>query len=110
MGEGAGGVGGHAEVGGDGLCGGQVEPVGEHAEVSEQALLMVREQVVGPLDGASERDGATVAEQVKRTVQPGVEVGEVERRYPSCGQLDGERHPVETAHDVTDQAQVVWIW
>ena len=109
MGEGAGGVGGHAEVGGDGLCGGQVESVGEDAEVPEQALLVVGEQVVGPLDGASERDGATVAEQVERTVQPGVEVGEVERRHPSCGQFDGERHPVETAHDVTDQAQVVRI-
>ena len=98
---------GTAEVGGDGLCGREIEPVGEDAEVPEQPLLVVGQQVVGPFDGSPERHRTTVAEQVEGAVEPGVEVGEAERRQPSRGQFDGEGYAVEAAHDVADQAQVV---
>ena len=53
------------------------------------------------------RHRRAAAEQVEGTVEPVVEVGEAERRQPPGGQLDGERHPVEAAHDLGDQAQVV---
>ena len=46
------------------------------------------------------------AEQVERAVEAAVQVGERERRQPSRGELDGQRHPVEAADDVGDQFEV----
>ena len=77
MGQGVGGVSLQVEVGGDGLGGCEVEPVGEDAEVPEQTLFMVGEQSVGPFDRLSE--GAGVAQQIERAVEPVVEVSELER-------------------------------
>ena len=77
---GTGGVAGKAEVGGDELGGGQIEPVGEDREVPEQSLLVVGQQVVGPLDRLAARSTVVaVAEQVEGTVEPVVKVGEAER-------------------------------
>ena len=68
--EDGGGIAGQAETGGDGLSGGQVDPVGERGEVSEQPLLGFGQQRVGPLHGVAQRAvsrvgaGPSVAEQV----------------------------------------------
>ena len=42
------------------------------------------------------------AEQVQRTVESVAEIAQGQRREPPGGQFDGQRHPVEPAHDVGD--------
>ena len=107
MGDRGGRVGGGCDLAGDVLRSGQVEPVGEHREDTEEALLVIREEVVGPFDGGAQCpvvlvDMGARGQNVQGSVQPAVEIGEAERRQPSRGQLDGERHAVQPAYHLGD--------
>ena len=83
----------------------------EHVVV--QSLLVVGQQLVGPLDGRAQRAvpvvaaGTATAEQVERAVEAIVQVSQREGGQPACGQLDGQRHAVEPPHDVGHPVPVV---
>ncbi|MDN5930542.1 MAG: hypothetical protein L0I24_05690, partial [Pseudonocardia sp.] len=97
------------------LGGGEIDAVDEHREVPEEPPLVVGQQVVGPLDGRPQRavpvlgGSPPATEQVQRPVQPRRQVSEGERGQPACGELDGQRHPVEGSHDRGDQAPVLAV-
>ena len=80
------------------------KPSGNTAKRAEEPLLVLGEEVVGPLDRGPQAAVAFVArprvaaEDVERAVQPRAEVLHAERREPTGGQLDGQRNAVQPAH------------
>ena len=95
----------------DGLRGRQVATAGEHRQPLEDALLVVEEQLVAPVDDGAQRllarkRGARPAgEQAEPIVEPSGDLRDRERSGAGGGQLDGERQPVEPGADVGDDTR-----
>ena len=100
-------------VGADRLGGRQVAAAGEHRQPFEDALLVVEEQLVAPVDDgaqrllAGQRGARPAGQQAEPIVEPSGDLRERERPGAGGGQLDGERQPVEPGADVGDHLVVV---
>ena len=98
-----------AEVGGDVFGGVQVDAVDEDGEVPEQALLVVGEQLVRPLQGGPQRPvpgvGAGLAAPRRSSARSSrsCRSDSEKRGQPAGGELDGQWHPVQSPDDVGDQ-------
>ena len=85
-----------------------IEWAGEDREPPEHRLLGRRQQVVGPLDGGSQRPMTldagppTAGQEPETIVQPLDQFRRREAPGASGGQLDGERDAVEAAADLLD--------
>ena len=103
-------VGREVVVGADRLGGREVAAAGEHRQPFEDALLVVEEQLVAPVDDgpqrllAGQRGARPAGEQAEPVVEPGGDLRDRERPGAGGGQLDGERQPVEPGADVGDDA------
>ena len=86
----------------------QVATAGEHRQPLEDALLVVEEQLVAPVDDgaqrllARQRRARPAGEQAEPIVEPGGDLRDRERPGAGGRQLDGERQPVEAGADVGD--------
>ena len=85
------------------------ERPGEHRQVGERPLQVVVEQPERPRHGGAQRPVAgrrAVARRQQReaVVEAGGDLGDVVGVQPGRGQLDGQRQPVEAAHDLGDAA------
>ena len=87
----------------------QVATAGEHRQPLEDALLVVEEQLVAPVDDgaqrllAGQRGARPTGEQAEPIVEPGGDLGDRERPGAGGRQLDGERQTVEPGADVGDR-------
>ncbi len=87
---------------------------GEHGEPGEHAALVIGQQLMAPVDGTAKGPLAVGRVATAATkVQAGVEAaGECDgRQQPhTCGrQLDREREPVQSSHDVGDGCRTVSV-
>ena len=103
---------GEGLVGAHRLRGRQVAAAGEHRQPLEDALLVVEEQLVAPVDDgaqrllAGQRRARPAGQQPEPIVQPGGDLGDRERPGAGGRQLDGERQTVESGADVGDRRVV----
>ena len=83
----------------------QLEAAGEHRRGAEELLLVVGEEVVGPLHGLAERELAfrTLARSLQQPEPIGEAIPDLDgahRGHARRGQLDAEREPVERLADL----------
>ncbi len=99
--------------GAHGLDAVEVGAAAEDGEVPEDGAFGVVEQPDAPVDGVahaalpSGRRARTAAEHVQLGVEPGDELGEAHRSQACRGELDRQRHPVESGAQLDDDADVV---
>ena len=101
-------------AGGNGDRAGEVEIADEHGQRLKHSLLVIVEQVVGPLDRtqqalltASARP--TTSQHSKAIVDSVTQVIEAEHDQPRRGELDRERQPVEMTDHLADDPPLAFI-
>ena len=102
-------------AGGHGFGGIEREAPGEHAQPVEHPSLGLVEQVVRPVDRGAERLVAlgraalAAREQAEALVEALGELGRREHRDPCRGELDRERHAVESSAHLRDRGGVALV-
>src|SRR6186997_1728342 len=97
----------------DDLRGRQIATAGKRRQSLEDALLVVEEELVAPVDHRAkrlltwERGTRPAGQQAEPIVQTSGDLLDRERAGACRGELDGEREPVETSADVGDRCVVV---
>ena len=97
-----------ARVRADGFDVGERATAGEHRQPPEQALLLLVEQRVAPLDRRAQRllpprrVARARGEQVERMLEPLEQRLRSQEPEPRSGELERERQPVETPADLGD--------
>ena len=96
---------GRQAVIGTDLLGHLQRPAREHRQAAQQHLLRPGQQVMAPVDGRPERalpgrrGPAARAEQGEPVTQPVGDLLSGQHGHPRCGQLDGQRHPIQRPAD-----------
>ena len=86
-----------------------VEALGEHRKPSQQLPLGRGEQRIGPVHRrpkgllAFDRGAASACEQPETLIQPVAELSQRQRAQPGRGELDGQRHAVQSSADRHDK-------
>ena len=99
---------GDGVVGAHRLRGREVAAAGEHGEPFEDALLVVEEELVAPVDDGAQRllagqgRARPAGQEAEPVVEPSGDLRDRERSGAGGRQLDGERQPVEPGADVGD--------
>jgi hypothetical protein len=81
---------------------------GERRETRQQRLLAGVQQVVGPVQGGAQAAMAlgevsrAACEHPERSVESGEQLTRRKRGHARCGELDGQRHPVDPGTDRLD--------
>ena len=89
----------------------QVAAAGEHREPFEDALLVVEQELVAPIDDGTQRllsgqgRARPARQQAEPIVEPRGDLGERERPGTGRRQLDRQRQPVEPSADLGDDTR-----
>ena len=97
----------------DGLGGLERASASEHRQPSEDALLIVEQQVIAPLDDGPEgllpwqRGPRTACQEAEAIVQPGCQLVYGDGAHAAGGQLDRQRHAVQSMAQLGDGLRVL---
>ena len=97
---------------GERFGGGEGERPGEDRGPGQQHPLGWRQQLVGPLEGGSQRAMSlgrrppTTGQQSEHVIEPVRDFGRSQRSSPRCGELERERNAVETLTDLHDRLTI----